>query len=713
MTDAIHILTLSEYIRTLAEDDLPKPIHEARIFSDIMAALPVDISPETTLAGDVEGSWQSIRVPDSLGNAVDMWSHSLNDTGKPHTPTVEESLASDFNCFGGYTPSHTTIDYPRVVDLGFKGILQNITHERDWADVRERAVLEAMEIALNAVAEWAKRYAELANSLTSHADTTQELRRLELIDETCRCVPMMPAQTFHQALQSIWFCHVATGISEYCTSSISLGRLDQYLLPLFLHSLSSGETEDDLEKSLGDLFLKLNGFGDAACAVNLGGVDRDGNDLFNPLSEMIIRTTRKLHLPSPIIAAHVHSEIPDAIIDQLVDPALFSIGQPTFYGESSCQEALVKRGVSKAEAHKWTANSCMGLMMPGQEISDMWGSVVHMLLPLELATNQGRPYKKELPIPIAGHSGESWANIDELIRAVFSYTEEIMDFCIQRNREATHQHGTNRSNAFLSAMIGDCIERGLDRALGGARYHTVVVEAFGLINTSDALVAIDELVFKKKRYSLTQMVEAAKNGYEGYQDLHNDILNSPKYGNGNDRADEMAVRLATEFAHMVDSHTDGNLLYMPSFHTLNAHVGAGAKYGASLDGRMPGQPIAKNVGTMPERCKDGLTAMLLSAASLPQTLFFGGQALDISVDPSIIRAIDDKRKFMRLIQTYFALGGLQIQVNGVDPEVLRDAMANPSAHKTLTVRIAGYSTYFVILGENIQMEMIERFSNGL
>jgi formate C-acetyltransferase len=706
-------LTLSEYIRVLAEDDLPRPIHEARIFADIMATLPVDIPPDTTLAGDVKGTWQSLSVPAGISDAIDSWCQSENDLDQPHTPTPAELLASEFNCFGGYTPTHTTIDYARVIDVGFNGILQHIARERDWADVHERSILEAMEISLNAVAEWAERYAVLASMQAEQANTPQERKRLELISESCRSVPIQPAQTFHQALQSIWFCHVATGISEYCTSSISLGRLDQYLFPLFLKSLSSGETEDDLEKSLSDLFRKLNGFGDAACAVNLGGVDQDGSDLYNPLSEMIIRTAKKLRLPSPILAAHVHSEIPDAVVNQLVDPTLFAIGQPTFYGESSCQEALVKRGVSKARVHQWAANSCMGLMMPGQEISDMWGSLVHMLLPLELATNQGKPYKGELPIPIARHSGDTWDNIDDLVRAVFSYTEEILDFCIQRNREATQQHGINRPNAFLSAMIKDCIERGLDRALGGARYHTVVVESFGLINVSDALVAIDDLVFRKKRYTLAQMVEAAKNGYVGYNELHEHILNAPKYGNGDDRADEMAIRMATGFAHMVDSYTDGNLCYMPSFHTLNAHVNAGAMYGASLDGRLPGEPIAKNVGTSPGRCKEGLTAMLLSAASLPQTLFFGGQALDISIDPSIIRAIEDKRKFMRLLQTYFALGGLQIQVNGIGPGILRDAMANPQAHTGLTVRIAGYSTYFVILGENIQLEMIERFSKGM
>jgi len=713
MADALHILTLSEYIRVLAEDDLPRPIHEARIFADIMATLPIDIPPETSLAGDVKGGWQSLLVPASISDAVDAWCHLVNTVSEPHTPTPAESLASDFNCFGGYTPTHTTIDYARVIDIGFNGILQHIAQERDWADVNERAVLEAMKISLNAVAEWAERYAILARIQVEQATNPQERKRLELIAETCRRVPMMPAQTFHEALQSIWFCHVATGISEYCTSSISLGRLDQYLFPLFLNSLDSGETEDDLEKSISDLFRKLNGFGDAACAVNLGGVDKDGGDLFNPLSEMIIRTAKQLSLPSPILAAHIHSEIPDTVVNQLVDPTLFAMGQPTFYGESSCQEALIKRGVSRARVHKWAANSCMGLMMPGQEISDMWGSVVHMLLPLELATNQGKPYKGELSIPIAKHSGDTWDNIDDLVRAVFSYTEEILDFCVQRNREATLQHGTNRPNAFLSAMIKDCIERGLDRALGGARYHTVVVEAFGLINVSDALVAIDDLVFRKKRYSLPQMVEAAKNGYKGYQELYEHILNAPKYGNGDDRADEMAVRMATGFAHLVDSHSDGNLCYMPSFHTLNAHVNAGAIYAASLDGRMPGQPIAKNVGTTPEKCKEGLTAMLLSAASLPQTLYFGGQALDISVDPSIIRAIEDKRKFMRLLQTYFALGGLQVQVNGVGPGILRDAMANPKAHTGLTVRIAGYSTYFVILDENIQLEMIERFSKGV
>lgn len=713
MGEAYHLSALSEYMRLLAQDDLPRPIHEARIFSSILNVLPVDIKADDVLAGSVRDDWQLLHVTDELAETIDNMDSAVLAAAETGVPSSAELLSAHFHCFGGYTAAHTTIDYPKVIDIGFEGIIDKIQHEHIWADVDERAQLEAMVIALNAVGDWAKRYAELAEEQLLTCRVDEQQTRLKRISETCCHVPMKPARTFHEALQSIWFCHVATGISEYHTASLSLGRLDKYLFNLYMQDMVVGVDESEMAESLEDLFKKLNSFGDPACAVNVGGVSSAGMDAYNPLSELIIEVVRDLRQPSPILAAHIHPDISDRIINQLVDPELFTIGQPSFYGEYSCQEALKKRGVAKDQVHKWTVNSCMGLMMPGEEISDMWGSVVNMLLPLELATNNGKPYHKSLPIPLAGHSGDSFENIEELIRTLFLYAEEILEYCVNLNREAIHLQGTQRPNPFLSAMISDCIERGLDRLCGGAKYHTVVVEAFGLVNAADAMVAIDELVFKKKRYTLAEMVKAAKHGFARHDQIYKDICEAPKYGNGDDIADSMAVRFAIEFSQMVDRYSDGNLCYMPSFHTLTGHIDAGAKYGASLDGRKPGEPIAKNVGTTPRRCKEGLTSLLLSAASLPQMFFYGGQALDISIDPKIIKTKEGKRKFMKLLQTYFSLGGLQIQVNGVGPELLKEAMRDPQAHSDLIVRIAGYSTHFINLPEKIQKDMVERFSQGL
>ncbi|MFZ2657300.1 MAG: glycine radical domain-containing protein, partial [Victivallales bacterium] len=206
---------------------------------------------------------------------------------------------------------------------------------------------------------------------------------------------------------------------------------------------------------------------------------------------------------------------------------------------------------------------------------------------------------------------------------------------------------------------------------------------------------------------------AAANNFKGHEALLKDIRNVPKYGNGNLEADRFAAGLADEFYEIVHAFSDTEVVYAPSFHTLNVHIPAGKKYGASLDGRLSGEPLAKNIGTTPGMALKGHTSLIKSAATIDQSKYFGGQALDISIDASLVGSMDSKRKIQALIRTYFELGGLQIQVNGLNAETLKAALAEPDKYRDLIVRIAGYSVYFNQLGMDTQQEMIKRFSQGM
>lgn len=169
--------------------------------------------------------------------------------------------------------------------------------------------------------------------------------------------------------------------------------------------------------------------------------------------------------------------------------------------------------------------------------------------------------------------------------------------------------------------------------------------------------------------------------------------------------------MAARFAAIVRNHSDADMTYMPSFHTLNLHVGLGAGWGAGLDGRRAGEPFAKNVGPMQGRNHSGLTALLASAARVEQEYFYGGQALDLHIDAELIENAADRAKFQAAVQTYFQLGGLQIQVNGVNVDSLKQAMIEPEKYGDLTVRIGGYSARFVNLLPGIQRDMITRFEH--
>jgi len=673
------------------------PVREGRAFAHVAGHIPIRLSQPHTFAGEFDLSARD----DEPWARFDRWL-SERDTGQapPAQPRLDiwDQLNEHFHCLpsnGG--SAHTTVDYARVVTSGVTGILADIKREADGADQEKREYLDGMRAALAGLVTFAERFAALAEQ--------QNLRELAA---RCRHVPRHPARSCHEALQAIWFVHLGVALSECSGASLSLGRLDQYLFPLFEQDRADGATVEELGEALADFFRLLNGFGDPACTINLGPAT-----VLNPLSQLIVKTVKRLKLPSPILAARIQPDTPAEMFDLLTDPALVEIGQPTFYGEEPCREALRRRGVPECELPNWAANSCMGLMMPGQEWSNMWGSVVNVLLPLELALNGGRPFQYDAPMPFSTSPPDSYTSFDSLCDTVRTYLDELIAALITETAERTERRGRALPNPFVSALLDDCVARGQDRLLGGCRYHTVIVEAFGLVNAADALAAIRQLVFEENRYTLDEMVAAARGDFTSQPEVLLAVRQAPKYGNGDTAADGIARDLAERFAESVSRHSTDAVAYCPSFHTLDAHIPAGAKIGASLDGRRAGDPLAKNVGTAPGRATEGHTALIRSAATIDQSAFFGGQALDLWIDPRTIRTQDGKRKLQALLQTYFKLGGLQIQVNGVSPDILRAAMAAPDSHGHVLVRKAGYTTRYVTLPCATQAELLQRFEAGL
>jgi formate C-acetyltransferase len=707
--------------------DVPAAIREARLFQAVLAGIPIGIPEGDLLAGDFGPAFGDV-IPTVCPSAP----------GLPPAPDGPLWQALDqWHMRAGYTLAHTTVDYPLVLQRGMAAMAADArarnaqpdpidglcrcgadvpvcqdagedaraprtaewarTQHADEGNSARRVQREAMAVALEAVIAWAERFADLADDLGLHELATR-----------CRHVPRLPARDFAEAMQAVWFVHAAVGLSELSQSSLSLGRLDQYAYPHFLVAGAEGS-----RPFLAALFAKLNRYGDAACALNLGGMDAQGRDLTNPLSRLVVDVVQERQEPSPILAARVHPGLSASDFDRLTDPGLLRLSQPTFYGEAPCREALARRGVPRSDLPNWCANSCMGLMMPGAEIADMWAGVVTWLLPLELALNAGRPLGGELPLVLATEPRSAYATFGDLVDQVMAYVDEFVSLCIDRNRRHTARVADEFPNPYLSALTADCIDLGLDRAGGGARHHTCTIEAFGLVNVADALHTIRVLHFERGTHSLSQLAAAAHADFADCPALLAEIRALPKVGDGDPVVDALAREQADRFAESVARHSPERPQYLPSFHTLNAHIPAGARYGATLDGRRAGAPLAKNVGPTVLGRVHAHTSVAQSASRLPQREFAAGQALDLSIDAETLRPLPARRAFQALLRTYFAEGGLQVQINGVTAADLRAAIAEPAAHGDLLVRIGGYSARFVALSPAVQREMVERFEAGL
>lgn len=685
------------YLRDRASSDpevmaLSPAQREAEIFRRILMKIPVGIVEGESLAGDYGTSFGDAGYRAIAETAEANKKKKAAAAGPTELGGFLALQAQQNGYLAFFTRAHTSPAYDLVLAKGLNGIIAELEAAMATADDARRDYLAAEIVALRAVIAWSGRFADLGF-------------------DACRHVPAEPARTFHEAVQSLWLVHTCIGVGERGDGSLSLGRIDQYLYPFYEADRARGVPAEDLADTVTDLVLKLNRYADASGAANLGGVDAQGNDLFNDLSRLIVKVCTGLQVPAPILAARIHPGIRQDDFDLLTDPRLIRMGQPSFYGEFSCRGALRARGIAESDVHRWAVNSCMGMIMPGEEFSDMWGGVFYFLLPLELALNKGRRFHGTLPLELKTVAPDDYANVAEIMDATLAYAKEILGILTERHRQINQVQGETNPDPYLSALLRGG-ELGRDRLLGGPRYHTAVVDTFGLVNAADAIAAIDRVVFQERSHALQELVAAAINDFAGQEALRLELIAAPKFGNADAAVDRIASELASRYAAAVRACSDHKLVYLPSFHTLNYHVSVGGSWGASLDGRRRGEPFAKNIGPMQGRNKRGITSVMSSALAVDQQAFCGGQALDLYVEPGLIDRSADRAKLQAALQTYFRMGGLQVQVNGADVEMLKDAMVHPEKYPDLTIRIGGFSARFVTLLPEVQRETIRRFEAG-
>lgn len=582
---------------------------------------------------------------------------------------------------------HTLLNYGDILNHGLVWYENKIDAELEKAP--DNAYLAAMKGTLEAV----KSLTERVIGYISENKDEYGAEKTDCFTEMLKKVPFYPAESFREAVQSIWIIHFLTPLAENAWYSISLGKFDEYMYPFYKASLEKGMTRDEAKKILKNFYELLNSYADGACLLNIGGE-------YNELSELLIECQKEFSLPAPILGARINDKTPEYIWQSLIDEKLFSMGQPTFYGESSCIAALVEKGVPKDKAVHFSNNSCMGIGLPGEDFNSMWGTVFNVSAALEAAVNCGDVIGRDFHIPNIGKAD----SIEQLYKNFETAVKYLLDICSELYEKNAEISESSNPDPFVSLLTDDCIEKHCDR-ISGAKYHNVTVECMGMVNVSDGICAIDRLVFNDKKYTLEEIAAAVKNNFEGYAELRQDILACPKYGQ-NSSADEYAVRVAEITERIIRAKDRGNRKYSPSLHTLDTNVGYGSNWGAGFDGRAAGTPFAKNAGCSNIARQSDPTSMVLSAAKLPQEKFFGGQPIDVNFQADTVR--NHKREIEALVKVYLNNGGLQFQVNSLSSALLRDATDNPEKYPDLVVRICGYSIFFNSLSSASKEEFIER-----
>jgi pyruvate formate-lyase/glycerol dehydratase family glycyl radical enzyme len=622
--------------------------------------------------------------------------------------------------------AHVTPDFPRVLELGFIGIREQLREAGKAAhDNEQRDFYRAGEIVATAVIEFGARWSRhvsLAADALGDRDPARAAELRELAAILAR-VPAQPAQSFHEALQSVVTTWVALH-QESFQHGVSFGRVDQYLWPYYQRDLAAGRIDrtravELIGCLLGKAAEQLPLFNQlateffsglsSASGLTLGGTDATGADASNELTELFMLAYDRMRLRQPNLHLRLHERTPAAVRELAAELIGEGGGQPALFNEDQVIAALEDLGLPRADARNFAIVGCVEWGVPYSSFPAAGAGFVSLPAILDEALHE--PELRGDPA-LAGGGGP--AAMERVWAGFCKRLTQTVDEVVAGNDAIERAHAEFRPTPLLSLVVDGCIESGRDVTRGGARYDSTGIQGVGLADTADSLAAIEALVVEQDQLGLAALMNAVDVDFEGEEPLRRQIIEKlPKYGQDQGRPETWASRVARAYAAEVRKHRNvRGGLYVPGFWSMTTHVGFGVRLGALPSGRKALQPLANGVSPSNGADSRGPTASLLSVAEVGGTFVGNGLALNESLDPQFARGPKGAVLVDALTRGYFAAGGMQVQYNVVDVDELIDAKLHPERHRGLVVRISGYSAYFNDLTPAMKDEIIARSQHG-
>ncbi|MBI2941433.1 MAG: hypothetical protein HYY04_13450 [Chloroflexi bacterium] len=566
------------------------------------------------------------------------------------------------------------------------------------------AFLRAARITLDAVADLARRYADLAREMARAETRPPRRSELEMIARNCERLATEPPASFWQALQLFLFVRVASMVESY--ACMPLGRFDQYLAPFLLADLARGVIDRrEARELLECLWIKLNeevdlSSPDDCLRIMLSGQTPDGRDATNELSDLSLEVAIRLRLPSPKVGVRLHRGTPPEFFRRIVETVKLGInGLPEIYNDESIIPALLRFGIPPADARDYCHDGCSEITIGGKsDFYPTWASVRLLRLLSEVLAE----------IPDTASFDEVYSTYRARLAA------EIQRVVADANRRDAALARISPA-PFLSTTLEGCLERGLDKTWGGTVYNMTGLLGPELVNTANALAAIRQVVAEDADVTLGEVKAALADNFAGNERLRLRLRNRcPKFGNDDDRVDDIAAELGELFIQEGQRHTNPRGgRFCPGFFDFGNYVLGAKGIGATPDGRRAGESVAGHLSPVGGTDRKGATANIRSMWKVTRHHPPLGTMLDLKLHPSAVRGEEGSEKLAALIQAFLALEGKALQFNVVDATTLRAAQCEPEKYRDLLVRVWGFSAYFVELSRDFQEHIIARTEHGL
>ncbi|MDR1410900.1 MAG: glycyl radical protein [Spirochaetaceae bacterium] len=640
--------------------------------------------------------------------------------------------------------AHLAVDYRRVLGEGLLEYRRRAEEKlaaldlTDYRNLAKSYFYRAVSIVVDATIVFAERYASLAGEMAEREKDGK--RRAELLEmgRILNKVPAGPAESFREAVQSLWLVHLCLQI-ESNGHSLSYGRMDQYLYPYYERDLSAGNI--DAEGACGllaNLWLKtftinkIRSWSHTRFSagsplyqnVTVGGQTVAGEDAVNPLSFLILRSVARTRLPQPNLTVRYHRLINEDFMKECIEVVRLGFGMPAFNSDEIIIPSFIAKGVKKEDAYNYSAIGCVEVAVPGK-----WGyrctgmSFLNFPKSLLIALNDGADIESGIRVCEGAGHFTGMKSFDDVMKAWDKIIREFTRQCVVIDSVCDTVLERDTADILCSALCDDCIERGLNLKEGGAVYDFISDLQVGIANLADSLAAIKKCVFEDKSVTAQELWNALRLNFEGAENerIRELLVAAPKYGNDDDYADSL-VRAAYDIyidemkKYRNTRYGRGPIggVYYAGTSSISANVPQGAGTTATPDGRRAGEPLAEGCSPSHGMDKNGPTAVFKSVSKLPIPEITGGVLLNQKLTPAMLESEENRNKLVFLLHAFFSrLGGFHVQFNVVSRETLLDAQAHPEKHQDLIVRVAGYSAFFNVLSRQTQDDIIERTEQSL
>lgn len=759
--------------------DQPLALKRAVMLKEVLEKMTIFIEPQTLIAGNQASANRSAPIfpeyamqwvideldqfekrdgdvfliseenKQKLRSIAPFWEHNtLLDRGLAAFPSHSRLyydlgiIKSEGNITSG--DAHCAVDYGTMLRVGLKDYERRAQEKLDALDLTDYRNLQksyfyrAILIVVDAVRQFARRFAALARETAEKTQDTQRRSELLEMSRILEKVPYEPAATFREAVQSLWLVHLALQI-ESNGHSLSYGRMDQYLNPYYEADLRSGKiTERDACELMCNLWLKtytinkIRSWSHTQFSagsplyqnVTVGGQTAGGEDATNRMSWLILRSVAQCHLTQPNLTVRYHHGLSDAFMRECVEVVRCGFGMPAFNNDEIIIPSFIAKGVAPADAYNYSAIGCVETAVPGK-----WGyrctgmSFLNFPKALLIAMNDGvDPASGTRLCEGIGHFRE-FTRFDQVLACWDKVIREMCRQCTIIDATCDMVLEQDTADILCSALTDDCIERGLNMKQGGTVYDFISDLQVGIANLADSLAAIKKVVFEDKAVTPAQLWEALEADFEGGENgrIRDLLLQAPKYGNDDDYVDRLVVDAYNVYIDEMKKYHNTRYgrgpiggVYYAGTSSISANVPQGAGTLATPDGRKAGEPLAEGCSPSHGADRFGPTAVFKSVSKLPTEEITGGVLLNQKVTPQMLAKEENRLKLIALLRTFFnRLHGYHVQFNVVSRETLLDAQIHPEDHRDLIVRVAGYSAFFNVLSRKTQDDIIARTEQTL